>query len=151
MLNSKLQAEDKLSFQFATDGEGNYGYLGADDSFIPFRGSMTIKAYKYKDLQYYAPTGIVSLSYTVKKDCSAVLICSTNQPSGYPFSSNGVSCKINGVEQNGNIIGQSVNWFSDRIVFVENLLAGSVIDLSVSGTCSAEAYGHLAVAVITNE
>lgn len=26
-----------MKFQFATDGEGNYGYLGADDSFVPFR------------------------------------------------------------------------------------------------------------------
>ena len=35
-LNSSLTA-DTLKFQFATDGEGNYGYLGADDSFVPFR------------------------------------------------------------------------------------------------------------------
>ena len=37
MLNSSLTAEDSLKFRFATDGEGNYGYLGADDSFIPFK------------------------------------------------------------------------------------------------------------------
>lgn len=114
-------------------------------------GPMTIKAYQYKDLQYYAPTGSASVSYTVEKDCSAVLICSCNQPSTYPFTVNGVSCKVNGVEQNGNIIGQTINWFSDRITFVEDLAAGSVIDLSISGTCSDKAYGHLAVAVITNE
>lgn len=36
-LNESLTASDNLKFQFATDGEGNYGYLGADDSFIPFK------------------------------------------------------------------------------------------------------------------
>ena len=35
-LNSNLSAGE-LQFKFATDGEGNYGYLGADDSFIPFK------------------------------------------------------------------------------------------------------------------
>ena len=36
-VNDSLTAENSLKFQFATDGEGNYGYLGADDSFIPFK------------------------------------------------------------------------------------------------------------------
>lgn len=36
-VDDSLVAEDNLKFQFATDGEGNYGYLGADDSFIPFK------------------------------------------------------------------------------------------------------------------
>lgn len=36
-LNKSLTASDNLKFRFATDGEGNYGYLGADDSFIPFK------------------------------------------------------------------------------------------------------------------
>ena len=35
-LNESLTANDGLQFKFATDGEGNYGYLGADDSFVPF-------------------------------------------------------------------------------------------------------------------
>ena len=35
-LNSNLTATDNTKFRFATDGEGNYGYLKADDSFIPF-------------------------------------------------------------------------------------------------------------------
>ena len=43
-INSNLTASDELQFRFATDGEGNYGYLGADDSFIPFR-SGGLKAY----------------------------------------------------------------------------------------------------------
>lgn len=38
-LVSSLTASDNLKFNFATDGEGNYGFLGADDSFIPFIGN----------------------------------------------------------------------------------------------------------------
>lgn len=35
-LNNSLTASDDLKFQFATDGEGNYGYLDGDDTFVPF-------------------------------------------------------------------------------------------------------------------
>jgi hypothetical protein len=42
-VNSDLVASDGLKFKFSTDGEGNYGYLGADDSFIPFKGSLKSK------------------------------------------------------------------------------------------------------------
>lgn len=41
-LSDSLNA-DGLQFQFATDGEGNYGYLGADGSLIPFsRGNKKV-------------------------------------------------------------------------------------------------------------
>lgn len=36
-LNNSLTASDSLKFQFATDGEGNYGYLKGDDTFVPFK------------------------------------------------------------------------------------------------------------------
>lgn len=36
LLNDSLTASDSLKFQFATDGEGNYGYLKCDDTFVPF-------------------------------------------------------------------------------------------------------------------
>lgn len=36
-LNTNLTASDTTKFRFATDGEGNYGFLKADDSFVPFR------------------------------------------------------------------------------------------------------------------
>ena len=42
-VNSNLTASDDLKFRFATDGEGNYGFLGADDSFIPFKKVATGK------------------------------------------------------------------------------------------------------------
>ena len=39
-----LTASDNTKFRFATDGEGNYGFLKADDSFVPFKkgGNVTI-------------------------------------------------------------------------------------------------------------
>ena len=43
--NKNLTASDNLKFQFATDGEGNYGYLGADDSFIPFKKGGAFESY----------------------------------------------------------------------------------------------------------
>lgn len=42
-LNDSLTASDGLNFQFSTDGEGNYGFLGADDSFIPFKSGAELK------------------------------------------------------------------------------------------------------------
>lgn len=43
-LNNSLLASDNLKFQFATDGEGNYGYLGADDRFIPFKNGILVES-----------------------------------------------------------------------------------------------------------
>lgn len=38
-LFSNLQAED-LTFKFGKDGDGNYGYYGADGSLIPFKKTV---------------------------------------------------------------------------------------------------------------
>lgn len=35
-IKGDLTASDGLGFKFMTDGDGNYGYRGADDSFVPF-------------------------------------------------------------------------------------------------------------------
>ena len=40
-LNQHLTAQDDLKFRFATDGEGNYGFLKADDSFAPFKSGFS--------------------------------------------------------------------------------------------------------------
>ena len=42
VLNENLKANDGLKFQFATDGEGNYGYLKGDDTFVPFKGTANM-------------------------------------------------------------------------------------------------------------
>ena len=41
--NKNLTASDNLKFRFATDGEGNYGYLAADDSFVPFKSNLVLE------------------------------------------------------------------------------------------------------------
>ena len=48
ILNESLEANDGLKFRFSTDGEGNYGYLGADDSFIPFKSGLEVGDTLYK-------------------------------------------------------------------------------------------------------
>lgn len=45
-LNENLTASDNLQFKFATDGEGNYGYLGADGSLVPFKSFNSNVLYK---------------------------------------------------------------------------------------------------------
>lgn len=62
-IDSKLIASDGFNFRFATNGEGKYGYLGADDSFIPFSKGGTVIASKY-----YSPVGIVDDTYTIEED-----------------------------------------------------------------------------------
>ena len=57
-INESLVASDNLKFQFATDGEGNYGYLGADDSFIPF-SSGGIKEIAIAQRGYYSGSGTI--------------------------------------------------------------------------------------------
>lgn len=48
-IKGDLTASDGLGFKFMTDGDGNYGYRGADDSFIPFShgGSSNHIAFVY--------------------------------------------------------------------------------------------------------
>ena len=53
--NKNLTTSDNLKFRFATDGEGNYGYLAADDSFVPFKKSGSLKV-KVTSGEKYADT-----------------------------------------------------------------------------------------------
>lgn len=41
-VTDSLTASDSLKFQFATDGEGNYGFLKGDDTFVPFKSYTLI-------------------------------------------------------------------------------------------------------------
>lgn len=67
-VNNSLTASDNLKFQFATDGEGRYGYLGADDSFIPFKSGG--------DSIILASNGVTS--YTFDRDYDKVYVFVTN-------------------------------------------------------------------------
>lgn len=53
-VSSDLTASDGLNFRFATDGEGNYGYLKADDSFVPFKsGGESVNAPRVSFLHFH--------------------------------------------------------------------------------------------------
>ena len=68
-LNSNLSAGE-LQFKFATDGEGNYGYLGADGSLIPFKNGFTTLSALFQ--HYY--TSNQNKTYTATKDCTVLAI-----------------------------------------------------------------------------
>ena len=56
-LNKNLTASDNLQFRFATDGEGNYGYLKADGSFVPFSSFPKEIFFKGKTATFTAEIG----------------------------------------------------------------------------------------------
>lgn len=64
-IKGDLTASDGLGFEFMTDGDGNYGYRGADDSFVPFSSGggggtnfddLSVKEY----YSYEDPTPVMS-------------------------------------------------------------------------------------------
>lgn len=80
-INESLVAEDNLKFRFSTDGEGRYGYLGADDSFIPFSvGGVNIK-FKYGG-KLTASTNNSLSTINFPDKCSIVLAFSASGTSG---------------------------------------------------------------------
>lgn len=113
--NKNLTASDDTKFRFATDGEGNYGYLKADDSFIPFKQgidskellwsrnggpfsaqtiSLDLSKYKYITIECYAEgSGNPSLPQILSVGGSGV-ICGATTSNGMYRS---VSCNENGV------------------------------------------------------
>ena len=70
-LNSNLSAGE-LQFKFATDGEGNYGYLGADGSLIPFKNGNGFTTLSALFQHYY--TSNQNKTYTATKDCTVLAI-----------------------------------------------------------------------------
>ena len=63
-INQNLTAKDGLNFRFATDGEGNYGYLKADDSFAPFKSTdISIPAISSKNTFYFNFNGEYANKY----------------------------------------------------------------------------------------
>ena len=62
-VTNQLTSSDGLTFKFATDGEGNYGYLGADDSFIPFRKEQRINMSKSVGMTWGQPIKAAGLAW----------------------------------------------------------------------------------------
>lgn len=127
-INESLVASDNLKFQFATDGEGNYGYLGADDSFIPFNSVKEIISINgYSDQtwnafaniknnyfvpyanytvinnnsEYFKMSGIATTNLIAKKDCNVL-----------KFDNNGITEK---------------KYFTDETILTVNWKHGSYI------------------------
>lgn len=74
-INAELTAQDDLQFRFASDGEGNHGYLGADDSFIPFNNIYYLGEYdiasidissKYSDYSKLTVDNILLVPNTIR-------------------------------------------------------------------------------------
>ena len=71
-INNNLTASDNFKFRFSTDGEGNYGYLGADDSFIPFKIGEQI-ALTLTVTGYYTKSGsVANFNQSITTSISAV-------------------------------------------------------------------------------
>ena len=64
--NKNLTASDNTKFRFATDGEGNYGYLKADDSFVPFKSGDSIGTFYIDNVTITAFDTNGSLGFEVK-------------------------------------------------------------------------------------
>lgn len=94
--NSNLTAGE-LQFQFATDGEGNYGYLGADGSLIPFK-----KLLSFDNMQ----SSLISITAEVIKD-AYYLIIETSLDQGSFVNANGNS-EYDVISQTGSLITDAV-------------------------------------------
>ena len=79
-INNSLTASDSLKFRFATDGEGNYGFLGADGSLIPFKSdeelsvSIATSLYMYGVGGDYKHSASFTTTLTVKKSDGTILL-----------------------------------------------------------------------------
>ena len=79
-LNNNLTATDNLKFQFATDGEGNYGFLGADGSLIPFKSgeelsiSVSTSATLYGVGGDYKHQAVFTTNLVTKKSDGTILL-----------------------------------------------------------------------------
>ena len=63
-LNESLTASDNLQFKFGKDGDGNYGYYGADGSLVPFSNLQ----YMDQLLDAVMSTQNGTYSYTISKN-----------------------------------------------------------------------------------
>ena len=61
-LNGQVKSGN-IPFRFSVDGEGNYGYLKADDSFVPFRSGSGGNLYKLDTTLYYGTLTSLIVSY----------------------------------------------------------------------------------------
>ena len=129
LLNESLTASDNLKFQFATDGEGNYGYLGADDSFIPFKSdkleNLTLINYIEQGNVVYA-----SISQTFESDYKKILaVVTVLKDTQLTFTYNGQIVNPNKI---GEFISIAKNLCAVHILTISDIKVGDVIKLDTS-------------------
>ena len=146
LLTSKLTASDNLQFRFATDGEGNYGYLGADDCFIPFKSKSILlwsKEYeKSSSERFYPQTLYMDLTpynYIII-DC---LYHGGEQDDDKPFPQLNLVPIIDGQisqifqaqSNNSHIAYRKITTFHDRIEIVDGDVRGTSVNIVSNGHC----------------
>ena len=84
VLNENLTAEDNLQFKFGKDGDGNYGYYGADGSLIPFKSDKEYVYVNYllKDVGQLSGTQNYDMKYTFTSDYDEVIVSATIRGTG---------------------------------------------------------------------
>ena len=116
-----------MKFQFATDGEGNYGYLGADDSFIPFKKSAGATLYKLINKSTMSMSGS-DFSFTTEEfiDKAVIFITSGRDNSGITFTTSISGCTIDSIINTSAIqISSTGKYFGSSCLFVSNLEIGT--------------------------
>ena len=117
-VNKNLTASDNLKFQFATDGEGNYGYLGADDSFIPFKsGGATIVHF----------SGKTSYTHTVEHDSDNAVVMSGTD---YRYW----TVQVNSETISANYYGGQSNGFGYSRTNAFSVKKGDIVNLSATSS-----------------
>ena len=135
--NKNLTASDNLKFQFATDGEGNYGYLKADDSFVPFKsggfiGSLKATSSGLTSNTWYSTATIdIKSAYsnynkiTIKNICVQIPTFTTINGATlslsytYKPSTGIITIKSTGSGNNALWLPRSVSSFTAKVAIVE--------------------------------
>ena len=157
---SSLVASDNTVFRFGVDSNGNYGYVITDeagaDTVIPFKksgsehGKMTVKAQQSMNIGWNIDkSGTVSATYVTKAPCNAIVIAYANSTVGYPNTSFGTACQMNGVAMTNNL---GIGWYDTacKICFVENIPAGTKLYATANGE-QKSSYGGIGARILTDE
>ena len=100
--NSNLTASDNLKFKFGKDGDGNYGYYGADGSLIPFNVDSDRKYLYLSGKEFESVTG--GWIFNSNKNGGSLLDClqygATNSKRKY---SDGIYLYINITSASGSL------------------------------------------------
>ena len=134
--------------KFGKDGDGNYGYYGADGSLIPFKGSKVIailcrnssttlsiaKGTTFNDLEYCTATNsktdTVTKTVTFNKSCKVLLLHTTTSTNANYVST--VTITLNDEEIfTDSVNGTTINSYK-QVEFTAK--AGDVLEIKYSSS-----------------